>query len=107
MTFTKSVDELTMAEYIDREALIERLKFKRDTDMSKKKYSGLECAIAQIQKQPAADVVKIPCKCANCKYTEIIVCPITGTEALFCIYGTKPAAVEPTHYCGYGERKEA
>ena len=46
-----------MARYIDADALIERLKFKRDeTDISGKKYSGLECAIAQVQKQPTADV---------------------------------------------------
>lgn len=47
-----------MPRYIDADALIERLKFKRDeTDISRKKYSGLECAIAQVQKAPDADVV--------------------------------------------------
>lgn len=46
-----------MARYIDADALIERLKFKRDvTDIGRKKHSGLECAIAQVQKQPTADV---------------------------------------------------
>ena len=46
-----------MARYIDADALVERLKFKRDaTDISGKKYSGLECAIAQAQKFPTADV---------------------------------------------------
>jgi ADP-dependent phosphofructokinase/glucokinase len=50
--------ENDMARYIDADALIERLKFKRDeTDINGKKHSGLECAIAQVQKQPTADVV--------------------------------------------------
>lgn len=49
-----------MAEYIDREALIERLKFKRDyDDWNNSKYRGLECAIAQVKKVPAADVVEV------------------------------------------------
>lgn len=49
-----------MARYIDADILIERLKFKRDeTDKGKKKYSGLECAISQVQKQQTADVVEV------------------------------------------------
>lgn len=44
--------------YIDREKLLERLKFKRDTDnIDGKKYAGLECAIAQCLKAPTEDVV--------------------------------------------------
>jgi hypothetical protein len=44
--------------YIDADALIERLKFKRDTDnIDRNKYAGLECAIAQCKKAPTADVV--------------------------------------------------
>lgn len=46
-----------MARYIDADALIERFKFKRDTDINRKKYSGLESAISQVSKQPTADVV--------------------------------------------------
>ena len=48
-----------MARYIDADALIERLKFKRDTDINRKKYSGLECAISQVQKQQTIDVVEV------------------------------------------------
>lgn len=49
-----------MAEYIDREALIERLKFKRNNDdWNNSKYRGLECAIAQVKKAPVADVVEV------------------------------------------------
>ena len=59
-----------MAEYIEREALIERLKFKRDTDTDvyKNKYRGLESAIAQVKKAPAADVVEVKHGRWNIKY---------------------------------------
>ena len=43
---------------IDRQAVLERLKFKRDTESyPNKKYCGLESAIAQIQKIPSVDAV--------------------------------------------------
>lgn len=49
-------------EYIEREALLKRLKYKRDndTDYSRKKYPGLESAIAQVIKAPRVDVVEVP-----------------------------------------------
>jgi uncharacterized paraquat-inducible protein A len=49
-----------MSRYIDADALIERLKFKRDTDnIDRKKYAGLESAIVQCKKAPTADVVEV------------------------------------------------
>ena len=49
-----------MSRYIDADAFIERLKFKRDTDnIDRKKYAGLECAISQCNKAPTADVVEV------------------------------------------------
>lgn len=50
-----------------------------------------------------ADFVKVV-RCGKCKYRITQTCPITGTESLFCDYGINPVAVEPTHYCGYGEK---
>lgn len=62
-----------MAEYIEREALMERLKFKRYTDrLTNKRYAGLESAIAQVNKMPTADVVEVrhgywdDCMCSVC-----------------------------------------
>ena len=52
-----------------------------------------------------ADFVEIPCRCEKCKYKIIHTCAITGIKTLFCDYGEKPIAVQPTHYCGYGERR--
>lgn len=49
-----------MSRYIDADKLVERLKFKRDTDnIDRNKYAGLECAIAQCNKAPTADVVEV------------------------------------------------
>ena len=56
-------------------------------------------------KIPTADVVEVV-RCEKCNYRITHTCPITGTETLFCDYGKKPVAVEPTHYCSYGERKD-
>lgn len=44
-------------------------------------------------------------RCEKCKYRTTHTCAITGIKTLFCEYGEKPFAVEPTHYCGYGETK--
>ena len=50
-----------MAEYIEREALLKRLKFKRDTEsnMDGRKRYGLDSAISQVRKAPTADVVEL------------------------------------------------
>ena len=57
-----------MSRYIDADKLVERLKFKRNTDnIDRKKYAGLECAISQVKKQPTADVVEV-IRCKDCKY---------------------------------------
>ena len=49
-----------MSRYIDADKLVERLKFKRNTDnIDRNKYAGLECAIAQCNKAPTADVVEV------------------------------------------------
>ena len=57
-----------------------------------------------IEKQPTADVVEVV-RCGKCKYHMTHTCAITGIETLFCDYGNTPVAVEPTHYCSYGERR--
>jgi hypothetical protein len=52
-----------------------------------------------------ADFVEVV-RCRVCKYSKIHTCAITGIETFFCDYGEKPVVVEPTHYCGYGERSD-
>ena len=101
-----------MPEYIDREELIKRIElsinsWSRDCNSNAPAMVGAyKDILLRVKNIPAADVVETPCKCEKCIYTEIIVCPITGTKSLFCQYGTKPVAVDPTHYCSYSERKD-
>ena len=52
-----------------------------------------------------ADVEEVV-RCCECKYQITHTCRITGVKTLFCDYGEKPVAVEPTHFCRYGERRE-
>lgn len=48
-------------EYIERGALIERLKFKRDNEpnLDGRKRYGLDSAISQVRKAPTADVAEV------------------------------------------------
>lgn len=92
-----------MAEYIERKALI---KFVRKYTPTINGESTMQCVVRAIKEAPAANDIEKITRCKNCKYTETIVCPITGTEALFCEYTIEPVAVEPTHYCSYGERRK-
>lgn len=91
-----------MARYIDADILVERLKFKRDeTDKVKKKYSGLECAISQVQKQPTADVVEVV-RCKDCKHFNIGVlgfnwCDVHSYDELI--------ERKENDFCNYGERR--
>ena len=57
-----------------------------------------------IKNTPTADVVEVV-RCEDCKYKIKHTCAITGIETFFCDYGEKPVVIQPTHYCGYGERK--
>lgn len=44
-------------------------------------------------------------RCVECKYVDTVTCPITGTKIFCCDYDVRPFKAEPTHFCGYGERK--
>ena len=69
---------------------------------------GYEGMREDLEKLPTADVVEVPCRCEKCKYCITHTCAITGIKTLFCDYEgiTKPFVVEPTHFCGYGERRD-
>lgn len=92
-------------EYIEREALIERLKFKRDNGTHKvNTFAGLESAIAQVKKAPTADVVEVV-RCKDCVrwspdggygldldgakrlYGECVITNFSHKENHFCSYG--------------------
>lgn len=91
-----------MAEYIEREALLARLKFKIESDTTRNhaKYRGLESAQAQVRKAPAADVAPV----VHSKWMEMVEyhedgfgewCQDIYYNCLNCDYAT----VVNTNYC--------
>jgi hypothetical protein len=91
-----------MAEYIDREALIERLKFKRDNEpnLDGRKRYGLDSAISQVRKAPTADVVEVV-RCRECEYWQD---NNGGYPHPECRWG-KDETPDADDFCSYGERK--
>ena len=100
-------------EYIEREKARELIDNygKNAVDLGRWSLDPVDDIIALakgVDKIPSADVVEVV-RCKDCKYTDVHICPITGKETLFCEFGRrgiKPEAVNPTHFCGYGERKD-
>lgn len=101
-----------MTRYIEADALYERLLFKRKTDNSGNKQSGLNCAIAQLKKAPTADVVEVV-RCRDCKYRYDDLCPMYYVEE---ISWDDDGWTETDHvvhdltnddaFCSYGERRK-
>ena len=75
-------------EYIERNELIENLQ-----KFAPEHYNALINQL--ITKQPTADVAEVV-RCGNCKHS--------NEDGTICRYSVG-RAVEPTHYCSYGERK--
>ncbi len=99
-----------MAEYIEREALIEKLnEVPAYFDSGDIRY-GTDIAIQQVIEQPTADVVKVV-RCKDCKYAKLdlmekglVVCrrPVLKNGQLLPFnWETKY-----TDFCSYGELKE-
>lgn len=93
-----------MTEYIEREALLARLKLKVKTDTTRNhaKQRGLESAQAQVRKAPAADVAPVVW-CKDCWCAKEIDGFMGGV--LYCkVWGRD---TDKECFCSYGERKEA
>ena len=90
-----------MAKYYNAETLLE---FVKQNTPNIDGETTMECVERAIKEAPTADVVEVV-RCKKCKCVKTHTCPITGIKTLFCDYSTTPEVVEPTHYCGYGERK--
>ena len=98
-----------MAEYIEREKLLEELeKIPAYFDSGDTRY-GVEIAIDQTKKQPTADVVEVV-RCKDCEHCCISTDPKTNISIQKCGYvGFNPvqsSQVSDDFYCGYGELKE-
>ena len=88
-----------MAEYIDRgKFLKECMKTFGNMGVTIK---AIEC----IANECTADVVEVV-RCRDCIYCTPVSDPIVDAVLEFCEYGLKPVAIEPNHFCGYGEREE-
>ena len=89
-----------MAEYIDREALIE---FVKQNTPNINGETTIECVERAIRTHPAADVVEVV-RCKNCKYF----CPYEGEEHKGdCaeLVGLESCVYEDD-FCSYGIRKD-
>lgn len=98
------------AEYLDRGSLVERMEYyKNHTTEESGEHYAYSVALREIRNAPAADVVPVV-RCKDCAYTRekdeyesVYLCD----EYVICTHsedGWRP--VWPTHFCGYGERKE-
>lgn len=97
-----------MAEYLEREALIENMKRIYCTDCNS--YNGVRCracgtgdALDMIEDAPTADVVEVV-RCEKCKFAEMLV-DIIGDPHLYC-KECNFREVDFDDYCSHGKRKE-
>ena len=94
--------------YIDKELLLKdiykNVRFSVKSGVISPELQGARKVIDRIENAPTADVVEVV-RCCECKYQITHTCRITGVKTLFCDYGEKPVAVEPTHFCSYGGRR--
>jgi hypothetical protein len=91
-----------MAEYIEREALLDDL-LDRDCECADKSKQDIgnwllhEYVYGLVKEQPTADVVEVV-RCKDCVYCE---------DELFCICaGQTYLSVTPNHFCGHGVKMD-
>ena len=93
-----------MAEYIEREALLENLRNShRYHAGNSREESLLYRDIRIVNEQPAADVVPVV-RCKDCKYGEVDE-PEDFPDQYYCHEGC--GWNKGDFFCSYGERKEA
>lgn len=98
-----------MPEYIEREALLEKLQEELDNEspwLTKNNNAwfdnGLKCAINNVKSQPTADVVEVV-RCANCIHLKTNI----DKEKYCDIHSTTWAKfyVRFSDFCSFGERR--
>ena len=96
-----------MGEYIEREALIAKMRRMPIPKQAGSGYTwldncsaGINAAIREVKSFPAADVVSVV-RCKDCIYC------VRGNYAgaFICRATTNPNFVSPDHFCSYGTRK--
>ena len=92
-----------MAEYIKREELIKRLWVTPILKYGIPTYTR-DGVIDLVEKQPAADVVEVPCRCKDCKHWMDF--PNCGCTDFVKVCALAEYMIGANGYCLYGERKE-
>lgn len=96
-----------MAEYIEREALLEDIEntlvFYGRPDRINQKQMGARLVVQRIRCAPAADVAPVV-RCRHCQSHHREQEPCHGKTVHYCEKLKKE--VRPDFYCGYGKRKE-
>ena len=95
-----------MPEYIDKAELLRDLERKIKAD-NERRMAVVDSDFIDLVNDATVieDLVEVV-RCKDCKYCTSVSDPIVGAVLVFCEYGLKPTAIEPTHFCSYGERKE-
>jgi hypothetical protein len=97
-----------MPEYIEREALYQKIHESGGCDAEKGSWadgwdSGINEAIRLLEEQPTADVVEVV-RCRDCEYLK------EGFYDFWCQINSKPfdkfSISNKNHFCSYGKRKE-
>ena len=89
---------LTMAEYIDLEAILREIE-RREALMVGDKLVSVDAMKSFIKNRPAADVVEVV-RCKDCKYFGL-----NDENVPYCINPFGLDDPEPNGFCNYGIRK--
>ena len=99
---------------IDADEAKKRLRAVRDwfcgypgTEQDKLARSVAKMCIKELDKVKPADAVEVV-RCKDCKHcNDVSAIPfIADSQKLVCMKGVNWRAVEPNHFCSYGERRE-
>ena len=97
-----------MAEYIEREALMEQLGKKKAGIADKRYTEGFNDALmrfrSMVHSAKAADVVEVPCRCKDCKHWMDF--PNCGCTDFVKVCALAEYMIGANGYCLYGERKD-
>ena len=91
---------LTMAEYIEREALLREIE-RREALMVGDKLVSVDAMKSFIKNRPAADVVEVV-RCKDCK--NLVNTTINANCFLIC--DISDMEIAPEDFCSHGERRE-
>ena len=96
-----------MAEYIEREALVERWKRRLKymvADEDGEYPINFKIVVDALEREPTADVVEVPCRCKDCMHWMDF--PNCGCTDFVKVCALAEYMIGANGYCLYGERKD-